>query len=421
MYVLRRRKYDRALIAQVDKHSRLDLHFMHEFRIHPGAGDGQRLKQLRGFGRTIHQHSAGSIGRFTPRLAALHHQNFRSAFAQLKRQRESDNACPDDDYVPTLHACIVKDCNGLARQLTLTALVLNNCAAVNSEVTDSSGGTMPEEGEATQVEQYEQQSSTGKWILVFLVIIFVAAAVYGYVSTQLKVAKLTNDLTGSQAQITELQKRIQSAEAEEETLGKALGITKRELAQRAAELQAQQAQQRSAESRLEAEENAQKEQIGQVSGEVAGVKTDVGGVKTDVASTRADLEATKAKLQTAVGDLGVQSGLIATTQKDLEVLKHKGDRNYYEFTLLKGAKPQPVATVSLQLKNADAKRAKFSMNVTSDDRTIEKKDRNVAEPIQFYSGRDHLLFELVVWTVDKKKVTGYLSTPKNAPVPVTAN
>jgi hypothetical protein len=89
--------------------------------------------------------------------------------------------------------------------------------------------------------------------------------------------------------------------------------------------------------------------------------------------------------------------------------------------LLKGAKPQPVATVSLQLKKADVKHGKYTMNVTSDDKTIEKKDRNVAEPIQFYSGRDHLLFELVVWNVDKNKATGYLSTPKSAPVPVTAN
>jgi hypothetical protein len=144
-------------------------------------------------------------------------------------------------------------------------------------------------------------------------------------------------------------------------------------------------------------------------------------VKTDVASTKADLEATKAKLQSTIGDLGVQSGLIAHTAGDLDILKHKGDRNYYEFTLLKGAKPQPVSTVSLQLKKADAKKGKFTMNVTSDDKTIEKKDRNVSEPIQFYSGRDHLLFELVVWTVDKNKATGYLSTPKSAPVPVTAN
>ena len=103
------------------------------------------------------------------------------------------------------------------------------------------------------------------------------------------------------------------------------------------------------------------------------------------------------------------------------MLKHKGDRNYYEFTLLKGAKPQAVSTVGLQLKKADEKKGKFTMNVTADDKTIEKKDRNVAEPIQFYSGRDHLLFELVVWTVDKNKATGYLSTPKSAPTPVTAN
>jgi DNA repair exonuclease SbcCD ATPase subunit len=274
---------------------------------------------------------------------------------------------------------------------------------------------MPEEGEQIQVEP---QSSAGKWILVVLAIVFVAASVYGYVTTQQHVEKLNKDLGESQTQVAELQKRMRSAEAEEETLGQKLGMTKKELSQRAAELQAQQ---KAAESRLEDEATKAKEQIGQVSGEVAGVKTDVGGVKTDVASTKADLETTKANLQTAIGDLGKQSGLIANTRGDLEVLKHKGDRNYYEFTLLRGAKPQPIATVSLQLRKTDPKRGKYTLSVTSDDKTIEKQDRNIAEPIQFYSGRDHLLFELVVWTVDKKKATGYLSTPKNAPTPVTAN
>lgn len=273
---------------------------------------------------------------------------------------------------------------------------------------------MSEEGEHLHIEQ---QSSAGKWILVVLAIVFVAASVYGYVTTQQRVEKLTKDLSESQTQVTELQKRMRSAEAQDETLGQKLGMTKKELTQRAAELQAQQ---KAAESRLEDEAKQEKEQIGQVSGEVAGVKTDVGGVKTDVASTKADLETTKASLQTAIGDLGKQSGLIANTRGDLEVLKHKGDRNYYEFTLLRGAKPQPVATVSLQLKKTDPKRGKYTLSVTADDRTIEKQDRNVSEPIQFYSGRDHLLFELVVWTVDKKKATGYLSTPKGAPTPVTA-
>jgi hypothetical protein len=270
---------------------------------------------------------------------------------------------------------------------------------------------MADEGDV----QMEQQSNAGKWILIVLAVVAVAA--FGYVQyvTHSDVQRLTQDLNESRAQVKELQNRMQTAEAQQETLARDSGMTKKQLAQRTAALQAEQ---KAAESRLE---NEQKAQIREVSGEISGVKTDVGGVRTDVASAKADLEATKAKLQSTIGDLGVQSGLIAHTAGDLEVLKHKGDRNYYEFTLLKGAKPQPVSTVSLQLRKADVKRGKFTVNVTADDKTIEKKDRNIAEPIQFYSGRDHLLFELVVWNVDKNKATGYLSTPKSAPQPVTAN
>jgi chromosome segregation ATPase len=271
---------------------------------------------------------------------------------------------------------------------------------------------MADDGDQVQMEH---QSNAGKWLLILLAILVVAASGYAHYTTHQAVQKVNQDLAASQAEVKELQNRMQTAEAQQETLARQAGMTKKELVQRTAELQASQ---RAAESRIEAEE---KQQISAVSGDIAGVKTDVGGVKTDVASTKADLDATKAKLQSAVGDLGVQSGLIANTRTDLETLKHRGDRNYYEFTLLRKAKPQPVATVSLQLEKTDSKHGKYTINVTSDDKTIEKRDRNVSEPIQFYSGRDHLLFELVVWTVDKNKATGYLSTPKNAPVPVTAN
>ena len=83
---------------------------------------------------------------------------------------------------------------------------------------------MPEEGEIVPVEP---QSNVGKWILLVLAILFVAAAVYGYVTTQQRVDKLTKDLGDSQAQVGELQKRMQSAEAQEETLGEKLGMTKK--------------------------------------------------------------------------------------------------------------------------------------------------------------------------------------------------
>jgi hypothetical protein len=210
---------------------------------------------------------------------------------------------------------------------------------------------------------------------------------------------------------------MQTSEADSETLAHQLGMTKKELAARTDQLQHQQ---QIASATIAAQAAEEKKDVNAVAGEVGSVKTDVGGVKTDVAATKASLEATIAKLQGTIGDLGVQSGLIANTRSDLEALKHKGDRQYYEFTLLKGAKPQAYSTVALQLKKTDPKHGKYTLNVTADDKSIEKKDKNQSEPVQFYTGRDHMLYELVVWTVDKNKITGYLSTPKNAPTPITA-
>jgi chromosome segregation ATPase len=273
------------------------------------------------------------------------------------------------------------------------------------------------EGEQPNIYHPEPQSNVGKWILTALAIAFVGASSFFIYDQHSKLAKLTQDQAGSQKQVADLTKRMQSAEADSETLAQQLGMTKKELASRADTLQRQQ---QAASARIAAQAAEEKKDVGAVAGEVGTVKTDVGGVKTDVAATKASLESTIAKLQGTIGDLGVQSGLIANTRSDLEALKHKGDRQYYEFSLLKGAKPQAFSTVALQVKKTDAKRGKYTLNVTADDKTIEKKDKNQSEPVQFYTGRDHMLYELVVWTVDKNKITGYLSTPKNAPVPITA-
>ena len=273
----------------------------------------------------------------------------------------------------------------------------------------------------------EQRSFSG--LFLALLAVAVLAAIAGLAWSY----HLSGRVTNAEAQLSQAQQRNEKLAAAldetnarlkvtTETLGQRLGLTQKQLETKVdARAQELLRRQEADTKQLESEQAATNQHVSTVSSDVSSVKTDVGGVKTDLTQTKTELKTAESQLQSMKGDLGVQSGLIATNHDQLEILKHKGDRNYYEFTLLKGAKPQPVATVSLQLKNADAKRGKFSMNVTSDDRTIEKKDRNVAEPIQFYAGRDHLLFELVVWTVDKKKVTGYLSTPKAAPVPVTAN
>jgi len=274
------------------------------------------------------------------------------------------------------------------------------------------------EGAQPVVYHPEPQSHVGRWILIVLAVIYVAASAYFIYAQRLELEKITQDQTAGEKQIGDLTKRMQSAEADSETLARQLGMTKKELAVRASDLQHQQ---QIASAKIAAQAAEEKKDVGAVAGEVGSVKTDVGGVKTDVATTKASLESTIAKLQSTIGDLGQQSGLIANTRSDLEALKHKGDRQYYEFNLLKGAKPQAFSTVALQLKKTDPKRGKYTINVTADDKTIEKKDKNQSEPVQFYTGRDHMLYELVVWTVDKNKITGYLSTPKNAPVPITAS
>jgi len=274
------------------------------------------------------------------------------------------------------------------------------------------------EGEQPNIYHPEPQTNVGKWILIALAIAYVGASAFFIYDLRSKLGRVTQDQTASQKQIGDLVKRMQSSEADSETLAHQLGMTKKELASRADVLQHQQ---QAASARIAAQMEEEKKDVNAVAGEVGSVKTDVGGVKTDVAATKASLESTIAQLQHTIGDLGVQSGLIANTRGDLEALKHKGDRQYYEFSLLKGAKPQAFSTVALQLKKTDPKRGKYTLNVTADDKTIEKKDRNQSEPVQFYTGRDHMLYELVAWTVDKNKITGYLSTPKNAPVPITAS
>jgi hypothetical protein len=143
---------------------------------------------------------------------------------------------------------------------------------------------------------------------------------------------------------------------------------------------------------------------------------DVNKLGGDVTGVKNDLEDTKTKLERATGDMGVMSGLIARNHDDLEELKRKGDRNYYEFTVNKSKSPQRVGPVELTLSKADQKRSKYTMTVLADDKSIEKKDKTAGEPVQFYvkGTQRYAPYELVVFEVNKNQVTGYLSTPKSA-------
>jgi chromosome segregation ATPase len=143
---------------------------------------------------------------------------------------------------------------------------------------------------------------------------------------------------------------------------------------------------------------------------------DVNKLGGDVSGVKNDLEDTKGKLERATGDMGVMSGLIARNHDDVEELKRKGDRNYFEFTIQRAKTPQRVGPVQISLNKTDQKRSKYTMTVLADDKTVEKKDKTAGEPVQFYvKGTAHYShYEFVVFDVGKNQISGYLSTPKSA-------
>jgi chromosome segregation ATPase len=148
---------------------------------------------------------------------------------------------------------------------------------------------------------------------------------------------------------------------------------------------------------------------------IADVSSDVGNVKTQVSATQQELQKTISDLKSTRGDLGVQSGLIATNASELAALKKLGERNYIDIKLGKTKQPQRFGDITLKLISLDAKKNKYSVQVLADDKLTEKKDKSINEPVQFYTQKGgHIPYELVINTVNKKpeEIVGYLSTPK---------
>jgi F0F1-type ATP synthase membrane subunit b/b' len=172
---------------------------------------------------------------------------------------------------------------------------------------------------------------------------------------------------------------------------------------------------------LAEESKARQEQISQQIGEVkeatdakvTAIVTDVGDVRGQVAETRSTLDSTLSDLKSVRGDLGVQSGLIATNAKELSALKELGERNYYEFSFARNTKqPYKIGGILVSVKRTDAKRFRYTLDVTADDRRVEKKDKYINEPVQFYVAGSRLPYEIVVNEVHKDRIVGYLATPK---------
>jgi predicted nucleic acid-binding Zn-ribbon protein len=270
-----------------------------------------------------------------------------------------------------------------------------------------------------QDSYHYENTGTPRWIAVLFGVLFVALVAMGFFGYTSQ-ARLSKQLSDAQdqtktlaAQLAQANSSLADLKGHIEVTEEKIGVTKSELAQARSRAESIRKEQVAAAQKL----NTQLAEVQKNSEEKIGaVATDLGGAKKDIETTRNDLEATKGKLERAQGDMGVMSGLIARNHDDLEDLKRRGDRNYYEFTVPKTKTPQRVGPVQLSLNKVDQKKSKYTMTVFVDDRSIEKRDKTAGEPVQFYvkGGRGSAPYEVVVFDVGKNQITGYLSTPKDA-------
>ena len=207
-------------------------------------------------------------------------------------------------------------------------------------------------------------------------------------------ARVADLATNSDKRTKELDLGLAAVRGQTATIAERTGVTEAELEKTA-----------KAARQMREEQRKGKEDLDNLGGDVA-------KVKDDVAASKAAIEQAQAQLQRAIGDLGEQSGLIARNADELSALKRAGLREYYEFDIAKGKSPSAVGPVAVRLKDADAKRHKFNMLLVVDDIEIEKKDKTLFEPVQFYRKGSRQLNEIVVFNVQKDRITGYLSTPK---------
>jgi hypothetical protein len=144
--------------------------------------------------------------------------------------------------------------------------------------------------------------------------------------------------------------------------------------------------------------------------DVTAVTGQVGVVRTDLDATKTDLNDTKNNLQMARSELGT---LIAKNHDEVDELRKLGERDYTEFTIDGKNKEQKVGNVSITLRGVDPKKNRFDVTVVADDKRTDRKNRNVNEPIFIYAqGTRRSPMEIVVNSVDKNKISGYVSVPK---------
>lgn len=124
-----------------------------------------------------------------------------------------------------------------------------------------------------------------------------------------------------------------------------------------------------------------------------------------IESTRQEIASTRSDLQDS----------IAKTHEELVVLQKKGERNYFEFDLDKSKNFHHSGPVGVSLRKANTKHQYADLELLVDDRQLSKKHVNLYEPVVFYPADERQPVELLINSVTKNHIHGYISAAKYKP------
>ncbi len=124
--------------------------------------------------------------------------------------------------------------------------------------------------------------------------------------------------------------------------------------------------------------------------------------RSALAGTQNDLSNTRTEL----------TGSIARTHGEVVLLQKKGERNYYEFDVAKSKQFTFPGPVGVRLKKANVKHDYADLELMLDDRSLSQKHVNVYQPVMFYTPDTPQPIELVINSITKDHIRGYVSSPK---------
>jgi hypothetical protein len=278
------------------------------------------------------------------------------------------------------------------------------------------------EQEPHGVVTHESHDPSSKFIAIYVLLALLAV---GEIYTLGRMSSLRGSLEAQQAQtraeltdqfkalITGSVERLQQSNAQsfEALKSEVEGAIKR-AGSTGGELRRAQAQV----AHLEKEQRDQAEQLKQQLAQKAD-QQQVGAIHQDLSAQRTDLDSTKKTIESVRSDLGMARSelgtLIARNHDEIDQLRRMGDRDYFEFTLRR-KQPHRVANIELTLTKTNVKHHRFNLEMVVDETEVEKKDRNINEPLIFYVNGSKKPFELVVNSVESDQVKGYISAPKGA-------